>query len=231
MNKAENSALEKVLMAWESEEHSVEEKLDHLRKYIFESLGLEHEPEYYVKKGKFFERYVAGFVGRYFQLLKDVSFIILDPLHIIDIMTSFAKGVFLHPIKTLKQVWKIWTGAYTKGVYGLGRLTADALLACVIAAAGTLLAGGKIALAAEEAAGAAVETVVGTVSSLPKRIANIGKGIKNALTSSGDFFDMIKEAPLEVLSDAKKSLISKSSYGKIKLYKYYAKPFMKKQAA
>ena len=90
---------------WDNAEHTVEEKLDALENYIFRHLGFKHEPSYYETKGSFFARYCAGFINRYFVLIKNVSFILLDPLHIFDIVTTFVKGILTHPIKTLKQIW------------------------------------------------------------------------------------------------------------------------------
>lgn len=221
--------LEHVLEKWEDEEYSVEKKLDDLRAHIFKHVGLKESPDYYMEHGKFFQRYLAGFICNYFWQLRDISFILLDPLHIFDILTTFAKEICRHPFQMLKQIWGCWTWSYTHGAFGLGVITAGALLACLIAGATVLLAGGI------KAGGTAIRTMAKTVSDtfkgtamgLPNNFINIGKGVKNALSSSGEFFKMIRSEPMQVLADAKTSLVSGVSYGRIRSFKFYDGEFLK----
>lgn len=221
-----SKTLEHVINIWDSDEHKIEYKLEALESYIFSHLGLNYENKYYETKGKLFHRYIAGFVHRYIGIIKEFSFIVLDPLHIFDIITGFAKGVFVHPIKTLKTIWECWTGTYKKGIYGFGAITADALLACFIAGASTVLVEGEVALATESAVEAFGEKAVSRVSSLPNKVIGVGNNVKNVLSSSEEFFDVIRSNPVKVLDDAKRSLVSGVSYGDIKKYKAYAKPFL-----
>lgn len=224
--------LEDVLIRWESTEHSAEEKLDALEKYIFEHVGLKHDQEYYQKKGKFFERYAAGFIHRYIMILKEASFLLLDPLHIIDVIVTFVKQVFLHPIKLLKQIWKMWVWSYVRGAYGLGFMTADALLACIIAGAVSLAAAEGGAMAAAEASAVTLkESAVAAATYVPKKIMGIGSGIQKVVTSSGSFMNMVARAPLKVLTDAQKSIRLTAAFGTVKEYRWYADPFMKKRGS
>ena len=226
-----NLTMDKIISLWESEEHTVEDKINTFERFIFDHIGLKNEVEYYVEEGSFLARYLAGFIHRYFVLLKDVSFILLDPIHIFDIITSFAKSVVRHPIKTLKQVWSAWTKPYTRGMYGLGRMTADAFLACIIAGGATLLAEGEVAVAAEVATSELGEQAVTKVMGIPKKLVGVGENIEKTIESCDDFFDLIKEDPVNILKDAKESLSSGISYGKIRSYKVYSGNFLKRRHA
>lgn len=219
--------LESVLHIWDNAEHTVEEKLNALENYIFQYLGFKHEPAYYEKKGSFFARYCAGFINRYFVLIKNVSFILLDPLHIFDIITTFVKGILTQPIKTLKQIWGVWTYSYTHGIYGLGALTADALLATLIAGGSTALAEGEVWMITRNAGGAFGKKFIDRAMGLSNKFAKMWGNLKNAVSSYDELFNAIKQEPHVVLADAKKSLVSGVSYGKIQTYKYYTNPFLK----
>jgi len=216
------SSFDAILQKWESAEHSVEEKLDSLEKYIFSHLGFEHEPSYYEKNGSFFARYIAGFIDRYFTLIRDMSFILLDPFHIFDILTNFAKGIIKHPIKTLKQIWNYWTYAYQGGAFGLGALTADALLAALIAGASSMLIEEESAVVAKNMSNSFGQNLKGSFTGVGENVANVTQNIKKGFTNYEEFFDSIKSSPQKVLQDAQKSLASKVSYGEIYKYKYYA---------
>ena len=222
--------LDKVITTWESEEHSLEEKMDSLEQSIFQHLGFVHKPDYYVKKGGFLSRYLAGFIHRSFELLKDFSFIVLDPLHIFDIFVAFAKGIITHPIKTLKQIWNCWTSDYSNGIYGLGAMTADAFLACLIAGATTAIIEGEGLAAVESAAEKFSEVAVEKVYAIPQQIKNIGEAGASLFNSHQDFFNLLKENPKQILADAKKSLESGFSYGEVRNYKLYSENFLKRSA-
>ncbi len=221
--------LENVLMKWESKEHSIEEKLSSLEKYVFVHVGLKEDPSYYEKKGKFFHRYMAGFISGYFFRLRDYSFILLDPLHIFDILTTFIKEIFKEPFKMLKSIWSCWTWSYTSGVWGLGLMTGQALLACILLGAGMLIGQGLKAtgMAVKGMGKIMSETFVGAATSLPKKFIGIGRLVKNGILSSSDIFLMIRTAPLKVLSDARKSIQSGVSYGRIRTFKFYTNPFLR----
>lgn len=225
--------LEHVLEKWEDEEYSVEEKLHALHLHVFKHVGLTESPDHYIEHGKFFQRYLAGFICNYFWMLRDISFILLDPLHIFDILSTFAKEICKHPFKMLKQIWGCWTWSYTHGAFGLGVITAGALLACLIAGATVLLAGGLKAgdVALKTMAKSASDTFRGAAMGLPDTFVGIGKTVKNTISYSGDFFKMIRSEPLQVLADAKKSLVSGVSYGRIRSFKFYDGTFLKVRKA
>ena len=219
--------LDQVVTIWEGEEHTLEEKLDHLEKHIFEHLGLKEEPSYYLKKGSFFERYLAGFINTYFLLVKDISFIILDPIHIFDIITSFAKGVITHPIKTMKTIWGCWTFNYKSGAYALGGITANALLIAVTAGAAAAAMEGEALIAVEASASAFSEKVVGNAVSLPKKLIGIVEKAKTAITSHEEVLQAIMREPQAVIADAATSLKSGVSFGKVRTFKFYSGDFLK----
>lgn len=218
--------LDHILQKWESAEFSVEEKISGLEKYVFEHLGFKHEPNYYRTKGSLFRRYCAGFIDRYFTLLRDISFILLDPLHIFDIVTAFVKGIFTHPIKSLNQIWKVWTKDYRRGVFGLGALTADALLAALIAGASTALVEDEIGMAGKSAVQGFNKKIVGSLTKSAKKVVETGEVVVETINSSNDFFAMLKANPLAVIADAKQSMEDNISYGKIRSYKLYAKNYL-----
>lgn len=155
----------------DSKEMKVEDKLFHLHGYMYHMLGLENSSEFYHKHGKFLMRYVAGFVDRIFELFEDIAYIVFDPLHIINIIQGFAKGVFLHPIKTFKTIAKVLIKKHTSA-YGLGVLTAEAFIltlsAAAVAQVGALVVEAEEGVVAVEAAaeiaveGSTVEGVVET---------------------------------------------------------------------
>jgi hypothetical protein len=131
----------------DSKEVKIEEKIVHLREYVYEMLGLDRTSEYYKERGKFLARYVAGFVDRIFELFEDVAYIVFDPLHIINIIQSFVKGIFLHPIQTFKALATVLIKKHTSP-YGLGVLTAEALILAISAAA--IARVGSLVVEAEE---------------------------------------------------------------------------------
>jgi len=218
---AQDIALEHVLISWDHAELSVEERLNNLRNYVFQKAGLEHTDAYYKSEGKALHRYLAGFINRYFTLLKDASFILLDPLHILDVIWSFIKNALLHPLKTIKRIWSVWTGLFTLGSYGVGMLTADAFLAAIIAGLGALLQGGQILEVMSEAAVTFGEKAVGGVTSLPKKIANIANSAQYALTNTEDIFHLIQHQPDKILLAAEDTLMAKATYKGVRTYKVY----------
>lgn len=223
-----SKALEAALLKWESTEHTVEEKLENLQSAIFTHLGLvEGDSEYYISHGKFYERYVAGFIARFFWALQDLSFIALDPLHIFDIITTFVKQLISHPIQLLKSIWDIWTWYFTHGAFGVGMLTADAVVAFVLAASGTLLAGGlKVAMGSGLAT--IPETLISNLTYVPEKIVSVAKTIKTTAVTGFDIFKKIQVNPKLALSDAVNSLGSGISYGIVREFKMYTNPFLQK---
>ncbi len=219
--------MDHILQKWESAEFSVEEKISGLEKYVFEHLGFKHDPNYYRTKGSLFRRYCAGFIDRYFTLLRDISFILLDPLHIFDIVTAFVKGILTHPIQSLKQIWRVWTKDYRRGAFGLGALTADALLAALIAGASTaLLEEGSSGMIGKSAVQGFNKKIVGSLTKGAKKVVETGEIAAEAIKSGDDFFAMLKSNPLAVIEDAKKSMKDNISYGRIRSYKLYAKNYL-----
>ncbi len=228
MNTKTQNTLEKILIAWETREQKVEDKLDQVEKYILEHVGLKEEASYYVQNGKFFERYVAGFVDGIFWKLKTFSYLFLDPFHIFDIIIGFVKGIVKHPIGTMKQMWKTWTFVYTNGPYSLGFMTSDALFAALIAGANTAIKGGTASEIAKNSVKTGINKATAWLDGPSNKIKNLGNQIKETISSSDDFFQMIRNEPHNVITDAKGSLQKGIAIGKIKTYKLYAKKYIKK---
>jgi len=223
--------LEHVVKIWDNEEATLESKLEAMQLHTFQFLGFDHEPNYYIDNGKFFRRYLAGFLSRYFTIIKDFAFLILDPIHIINMLVAFAKNIIRHPIRTLRKIWKVWTSTYTHGAYGIGALTADALLAAMIAGATAAIAEEGAAVAAETAGETMVQKVASGATSLPRRLMKIGKGVEKAVTSHEEFFESIMSKPQAVLADAKKTIESGISFGNMETYRSYTKGLLDKHKA
>ncbi len=179
----------------------VEEKIHHLRDYVYQMLGLVHKSEYYKEHGKFLSRYIAGFVDRIFELFEDIAYLAFDPLHIINIVQSFARGIFLHPIQTFKAVATMVIQKYTTA-YGLGALTADAFILAISSAAvarvGAAVAGAqKSALAAE---------VVEESAVVGGKAARVAKEAVSKFGEYEDVFHKICKNPHEVIRQAHSTL-------------------------
>jgi hypothetical protein len=181
----------------DSKEMKVEEKLLHLREYVYHMLGLENSSMFYHEHGKFLARYVAGFVDRIFELFEDIAYIIFDPLHIINIIQSFAKGIFLHPIQTFKTIAKVLIKKHTTP-YGLGVLTAEAFILTLSAAAVAKV--GSLVVEAEEgiiAAEAATEVVAeGSV------VGGAAETVAHRFEDYEEIFRQIRGNPHEIIQHA-----------------------------
>lgn len=225
---AQDHALEEVLINWDNLELTVETRLNSLRDYILQKAGLDKSIEYYEKQGKMLERYVAGFINRYFIILKDVSFILLDPLHILDIIWTFIKNALRHPLKTVKQIWDAWTCLYKLGAYGLGILTADAVLAAIIAGIGVALRGGQLLEIAAEATTTMTQKAVDTATALPRKLVDIGKGLGTVVENFDDVLTVIKQKPDAILIAAKEQIKADANYSGMEKYKYYTSGLRKR---
>ena len=221
--------LNEVLTAWEDAEITVEKKLEKLELHIFHGVWLKEKPEYYINNGKFFHRYVAWFIHRYFILIKDVSYILLDPLHIIDIIKSFVKWVFTHPILTLKQIWSVWTSAYRGWSYWLWAITADALLAAIIAWAATALKETEAWGILKNTAWAFGKKTTDTALGLPKKLIWTAKSVETAFGSYEEFFTIVRRSPAKILKDVGRSMESGISYWTVRKYKLYCWSLLKKR--
>lgn len=218
--------LEKVLTFWEDEEQKVEEKIELLERYVFEHVGLQHDVDYFEDKGKFLERFAAGFIHGYFNTIQDVSFLLLDPLHIFDILTTFVKNMFLHPLKTLKNIWDCWTYYYTTGAWGIGMMLAEISMACLLVVLGGLAAGEKVVTVLKNAAAAFGEGALGNVTYIPEKIIGIPKTAKSALGVSRSMLTAIIKSPKSMVTDTLKSLEMGGAYGQVRTYRYYAGDFL-----
>ncbi len=223
-------ALEKALHQWESEEHSVEEKLLALQKAVFLHLGLKEDPDYYIDKGKFFDRFVAGFVSSFFWRLKDLSFIVLDPLHIFDIITTFVKVFFTHPLKMLRQIFGTWTWSFTHGSFGMGMMVASALQAFIVAASVAMVAEGVVAGSAS-ASTAVTESFASEFSYVSGKFSGVAQSVQKGASYTTKLFTEIQTNPQLILAEAKQSVMSGMSYGRIREFKFYANPFLKQSKA
>jgi hypothetical protein len=221
---------ENILINWDNLEIKVEDKLNSLRDYVLKKVGLEESVEYYQTKGKFLHRYAAGFITRYFDLMKDASFILLNPMHIVDIITAFVKNLFHHPIQVAKQIWACWCWFYKNmNAYVLGKVSAAALLSALIIALSTYMTTGQVSSAIRSATTTMSEGVVGNFTSLPKRLMGIGKSLGETIRNTDDLFRIIRTSPHKILEKAR--LFAKSevgSYGGVRTYKYYTSPFRKR---
>lgn len=221
--------LDNVIGIWEEEEVSIEEKLDLLEKHIFEHLWLTESLEYYEKKWKFFHRYAAGFIHRTIMILKDFSYIVLDPIHIFDILTTFVKNIFTNPIQTLKQIWNTWTSCYTTWMFWLWYLTADAMLAAMIAWARIASTWAAIWASVNSAVTGFWEAMVDWATAVFRSAWSIAESTVEVFSSSDDFFNVLKSEPQVVLRDAKKTIESWVFYWKISTYKMYTEKFLKRR--
>lgn len=222
--------LENVLIFWENEEQKVEKKLELLEKYIFNQLKFDHEPGYYEKHGKFLDRFAAGFIHGYFNTASDISFILLDPIHIIDILTTLVKNMFLHPLQTLKSIWETWTYYFTHGTYGLGMMLSEITIGCLLVAIGGILSGQKLTALLKNAASSFSEGVVGNLKYIPEKIVGIPKMAKSSLGLTRSVLKNALSSPGALISDALKSLEMGDAYGKIREYRLYADKFMSAKA-
>jgi len=214
--------LDHAISVWDSEEHTAEEKLETLQMHVFHAVGLSEKPDYYIKNGKLLERFAAGFIYRYFSLLKDVTFLFLDPLHIIDVVVSFVKSVFTHPVETLKHIWKYWSGFYTKGAFGVGMMMADTLLAALVAGATAALAEGETTLTLGSVAKITEEEVVKSATALPRKLIKVVKTSEKIAVSYGELAESVMSNPQVLLESAKSYLKGNSNFWGIRKFKHYA---------
>lgn len=211
---------------WHAEEQSVEEKITRAEFWVFQRLGFQHDPLWYKKKGAPLERYLAGFVSRYFFHLRELSFLVLDPIHIATILFGFVRGVLFHPLKTMKGIWKVWTGFYFQGFYAMGAITADALMAALIVGSALSLKGGSSAsVLAKESASAFVQKAEGWAFYAPRKIISKGKML---FEMPEKIFEMVRGSPVEVIRDAEHSFVQTASVGKMREYKWYTESFLQK---
>lgn len=194
-----------IMKQLDSAEVKVEEKLHHLHKYMYHMLGLTHSSEFYHERGKFLARYLAGFVDRIFELFEDIAYIIFDPLHIINIVHSFARGIFLHPIQTFKAVAKVLIRKHTTA-YGLGVLTAEAFILTLSAAAVAKV--GSLVVEAEESmvvAGTAAKSVQ-EGALISKRVSKVAKEVVHKFQDYEEIFHQVRGNPHEIINLAKNSI-------------------------
>ena len=222
-------ALEKALLMWESKEYAVEQKLEALKEAIFLHVGLKEPPDHYMDHGNFLERYTAGFISGFFWRLNDISFILLDPLHIFDIITTFVKVLFTHPLKMLKQIWSVWTWNFIHGAFGLGNMTSSILLAFLMAASATVLVEG-VAAGVASATSTVPQSLVGQLTYIPSKVAGIAQGVKQLPTYVSSLFSQIQKQPQLILAHTQRSLTSGVAYGQVRELKFYANPFLKRKA-
>jgi|GEM_PF-3610074 len=215
-------SLEQVLISWEKEEMKVEEKLNMLETVILQHLNLNHSVDYYEEKGRFLERFGAGFVHGYFNILQDVSFLLLDPIHIFDLLTTLIKNMLAHPFQTIKAMWQTWTYYYTHGAFGLGMMMAEIVLGCIIVAVGGLIAGEKLVSLLKTAS----QTFCGGVSSgvtyIPEKLAGLAKNMVSGVSLSKSIFKEAIKSPKTLLADAISSIDAGTAFGKFRDYKVCA---------
>ena len=161
------------------------------------------------------------------MILKDISFILLDPLHILDILWAFLKNIFKHPLQTVKRIWQIWTKLYTLGAYGVGMLTADAMIAALIAGVGLLFRGGQALEVVAEAASTFGEAVSGAATRLPRKIMGLAQNLQTTVESFDQFIGVLQREPEFVLASARET-IEDASFQDIRKYKVYSSPFRKR---
>ncbi len=224
----QDMALENVLINWDNIELSVEKRLNKLRDYILESAGLHESIDHYKQEGKMLHRYVAGFINRYFMLLKDASFLLLDPLHILDVIWAFIKNAFKNPLQTVKNIWGVWTGLYRLGAFGLGMVTADALLAAIIAGIGVLFRGGQVIEAFAEAGSAMTTRATNMTTSLPRKLLNIGKGIGIGIENIDQVFTVIAHEPQTIIATFQEELRENTQFNSLRKYKKYTTKLRKR---
>jgi len=229
-NDASTISLEQVLISWEKNEMKVEEKLDLLERAILQHLNLDHTIDYYENKGKFLERFGAGFVHGYFNILQDVSFLLLDPIHIFDLLTTLIGNLLAHPFQTIKAMWHTWTYYYTHGAFGLGMMMAEIVLGCIIVAVGGLLAGEKLVSLLKTTAKTFSSGIAGNITYIPEKLAGIAKKMASSVSLSKSIVKEAIKSPKALLADAIKSVDASETFGKFRDYKVCVQDYLGKSA-
>lgn len=221
-------SFEQVLIFWEEGEGKVEEKLEMLENAIFQHLGLMHDANFYEEKGKFLERFAAGFIHGYFNTLQDISFLLLDPVHIFDVLTTLVKNIFLHPLLTIKAMWGTWTYYYTHGAFGIGMMMSDIVLGTLLVVAGGLVAGEKLIGLLKNAAKVFEGGLTGNITYIPEKLLGMNNGVRSSMGLSKSVVKEALKAPHSLVGDVLKSLDMKDSFGKLREYRLYVADFLQK---